>query len=773
MAPTTAEEDPSAASDAVSLHTIAEQADAYETQEQEDADLALALALEEEESARFARTQSILHPQGSEPSEPLAAPETEAFLPYRDDPDAVDDIDPPPYRDDPNAGPAEGEQTADAEAAGVRTQRQNIFLRIVRKIAKVWLCYLIWSTVITIIIIIVVVILAFVYGGKGPRGDPKEAAWLASGSNDYELNLPKLYPALAESSSSTCKDTWEELASSLPCHRMILSPAWDDGNATEVKMAGADPVYYNDAVCTRTCKTALMKIDSPVLDKCVNRSDRFDFERYGKDGRAYFEKQDVVEGPAEVAQTLLARYDRLCSGPPKKYFGKKPLSCAEELWLTWGIVDGKNEANLNGLDTFLSQTSVRKTIPATKQTVVKLMPSGRNETFKRSVSSRRVGPHRGQTECSNCLKDWLTRKTLSYRPGQILHTDPKKGELGLAEFAKKMQNASQRCYSYNNREERVWKAMGWWCDGAPCRDDYGRDILPAEVLTILHGTSKKYTTPGPYPPNLYYPPWPAPPNLDIVPSNKKKAVRAMLDAAQDSRCPGALGLFGLYTENPYLVSAHILSHLCTPRCLNEVDRMSVLAKAAEYPESTFVGIPGSLSTTRMLCDLPFEVSSPNSFKTTPDTLCTPGQLALKFDVLRDFPPLPGSVPDPDYEPQDPYSRADVLATFRTGLAAVKAWNDEYGSDISRSQESLRKLRIAESACNTCVGQHFIGQEGKWKETVDAFLADPDVNGTEYVRVAREGWVQCGKMFGVDLRWRERKELFEKVGLGDGVGGLPN
>lgn len=745
--PPTVEDDPSTASDAVSLHTIAEQADAYETQEQEDADFAFALALEEEESARFARTQTLIHPHSSEPAEPRVASEPEAFQPYRDDPEAVTDIDPPPYRDDPDTEPAEGEQTPDSEAAADRPQRQNIFLRILRKIAKAWLCYLICSTVFTILVVVVVLILAFIFGNKQgtSQGDPKEAAWKASGSQDYNLNLPKLYPALEKSTSSTCKKNWEDLGSGLPCHRMILSPAWDNGDATEAKAAGADPVYYNDAVCTKTCKIALSKLDSPMPNTCVDRTNRFDFNTYGKNGKAYFEEHSIEEGPADVSKSLLARYDRLCSGPPKRYIGKKPLSCAEDLWLNWGIVDGKNEANLNGLDTFLEKTSVKKTIPASKQTIIKLRPSGINATFTRNANSRRVGPGRSETECTDCLQDWFLRKTLSFRYGELLEPGTRT-PLGLADFADRIKNASQRCYAYNQKENHVWEAMGWWCDGAPCRKD--DDSIPLPVINVLHGYDK-----------THLPSQPSGSRLDTVPDNKKKAVRTLLGALQDMRC-GALGITPSDFTNPFVTSAHLVSSLCSPRCLNDVDRIAGLVEAAKHPGSPFTTITDSIANVHTLC----RSSPPVSFTTTPDTLCAPGYAALNLTSLI-------ASPSSSSASTPPLPRASILSTFRTALASVKDWNDGFRPGTLQSYPSLQKLRIAESACNTCAGEMFIGQEGRWKETVDAFLADPEVNGTEYVRVAREGWVECGKMFGMRLWPGQKKALFEKVGLGEGVGGL--
>ncbi|CAI6332214.1 unnamed protein product [Periconia digitata] len=740
------DEDPSAASDAVSLHTIAEQADAYAPQEQEDADFALALALEEEESARFARTRTNINPHNDERIESPAGPETEGFLPYHDDPETTDDIDPPPYRDDPDAEPIEGESSTDTEAAAVLPQRQSAFLRILRKIAKAWLCYLMCSTVFTIVIVVVVLVFAFFHGkASTSQGDPKEAAWSASGSQDYDLNLPKLFPSLAESTSDTCKKTWEDFASGLSCHRMILSSAWDNGNVTEVEAAGADPVYYKDAVCTRACKKALTNLDLPMLNTCADRTNHFDFEQYGKDGKSYFEKYSIEEGPAGVSKSLWERYDRLCSGPPKRYIGRQPPSCAEDLWMTWGIVEGRNEANLNGLDTFLEQTSVKKTIPSARQVVTKLRPSGMNETVARTLNSRRVGPGYGETECNTCVKDWLTRKALSFRYGEMLEPGTRT-PLGLADFADKMKNASQRCYAFPQEQNRVWSAMGWWCDGKPCRKD--DDSIPWVVVNILHGYEKQYIDPPP-------------PQFDVhnIPGNKKQAVHTLLDAVQDMRC-GALGITSDDLTNPFVTSAPVLSRLCTPRCLNAVDRIAALVEDAKYDGSPFEVISDSITSVHALC----KSSSPISFATTSDTICAAGYAALNMTSLIASPTsLSPSNP--------PFPRASILSTFRTALASIQEWNDGDHSAALRSHKSLQKLRIAESVCNTCAGEMFIGQEGKWKDTVNAFLSDPEVNGTEYVRTAREGWVQCGKMFGMRLSWGQKRRLFEQVGLGDGVAGL--
>jgi hypothetical protein len=88
-----------AASDALSLHTIAGRDDAYFTQEQEDADFALALSLEDDE------VQNLIaaHRRGEVESPSGVPPNTVEVQPYRDDPGSDEIL--PPYYDDPTLKP--------------------------------------------------------------------------------------------------------------------------------------------------------------------------------------------------------------------------------------------------------------------------------------------------------------------------------------------------------------------------------------------------------------------------------------------------------------------------------------------------------------------------------------------------------------------------------------------------------------------------------------------------------------------------------------------
>lgn len=263
------DDDPSTASDALSLHTIAEP-DAYATQEQEDADFALALALEEQESQRYAHTQSIL--QGQDPNQVAVPPpeQTDTTPPYRDDPDAIvideEQADnPPPYRDDPDA-PVEEEAS---EIVTTPARRPRALLRILRNLFNVWYCCAMWSSLFLIVIIIVILGVLARFGNKG--ANPKESAWIASRSKDYQLRVWDLYPPLEAGASKECKEAWRtgRETQSLGCHRMILSSAWDDGDADQVRVEEADPFFYSEAVCRDWCRSELTQMVNSLVDNCT------------------------------------------------------------------------------------------------------------------------------------------------------------------------------------------------------------------------------------------------------------------------------------------------------------------------------------------------------------------------------------------------------------------------------------------------------------------------------------------------------------------------
>lgn len=154
------------ASDVLSLHTL-DNTDVLATQEQEDADLALALALEEQESQRYARTQMMM--RGLDPNQINTSrtipPETST--PYRDTTRSIDSANEqsasfPPYRDDPDAIAVEEA----GDSLPPSANRPGSFMRIMRKLFKMWLCCFAISTILTILVILVVFVFTLVYGTK-------------------------------------------------------------------------------------------------------------------------------------------------------------------------------------------------------------------------------------------------------------------------------------------------------------------------------------------------------------------------------------------------------------------------------------------------------------------------------------------------------------------------------------------------------------------------------------------------------------------------------
>ncbi|KAF2439573.1 hypothetical protein P171DRAFT_125806 [Karstenula rhodostoma CBS 690.94] len=753
--PSRVDDDPSTAADALSLHTIAD-ADVYASQEQEDGDFALALALEEQENERYARTQRIS--RGDDPNRVDATPEVPVDVPvevppppYRDDPNATEPDNLPPYRDNPDAAPAEAE--AD-EAAVEPAKRQAAIVRVLRKLAKAWLCVLMVSTFVTITIIVVVVVLVFVYG-KTPvsKEASKQAAWDASGSSDYDLRLPKLYPALEKGTKDTCKSAWDEYSRSLSCHRMILSPAWDNGDAAEANAAGADPFFYSTAVCTDECKRSLNDLQRAARS-CLNRTDRFDFGAYGNDGKAYFEAGKIEEGPLHVFTGLSERYRGLCRSK-HSFADTKWGTCAADLWMNWGIVGGKNEAHLNGLDQFMQQTSVKKTVQGGVQHFPMLLRTGTNGTTSIRVKQRTVGPGDRETTCSACTVDWLARKMRSFEFGQVL--DPATGEaLGLSAFREKIRSALARCSraeartALRNADAR-WTELGWWCKDKPCIPSIDRPTFSNETMAVLHG-------------------WPEDSEGIVMLRElleKKQAPAKVLEAAQVlydglRAMPCGYGFDPMMAKREILPRSHIVARLCSDPCRNALDRLrqqhgALFAEAAR--DRTYEPLFRYPTTAAEIVDRVCLSTAPGSIVVTPENLCAPGYAALGWPEWI-FAGTYGGYPDPPI-------RAQILDVFSRGMDELADRLEKHPRNCFHGDEDCARTwskMIAESACNTCAGEIFIGVQGTWKKTTEEFLGDRDVNGTAYVAAAKKGWRTCAKMYGIHLNEREWQRKWRERGL---------
>ena len=744
-------DDPAAAaSDALSLHTIAEQADAYAAEEQEDADFALALALEDEESQRLIQAHNEARNQTQDQTEVRPDDYTEAFPPYRDDPNADDQLEsgpitaPPTYRDDPNAALEDGLGADHDELVTAPTRHRNC-VRILRKAGKTWLFCLGLITGLTLVIIGVVLILVWNFG----KEDPRDAAWKWSGSVDYQLNLPKLYPTLEDGATENCKKIWGQHASGMGCHRMILSPAWDDGKAEEVNAAGADPYGYSVEICNDRCRDSIQQLASSFERSdgaCQRRTDRFDLSDYGNGGKAYFDKSKLDEGPVQVGRSLMERFERLCKSPPTR---GKSLSewetCAADLWMRWGIVDGKNEMNMNGLQTFLEQTNAKRTIPAGRKSGSVTIIGG-EKTYDVDFPSRTVGPGVGETDCGYCTVDWLERKMRSFEYGEML--DPLSGEaLGLKVFSEQMTNALQRCRHGANEGggalQRVrwkWMKYGWWCDYAPCQKDQN---VTGVVRQVLHGVRKDDD-------------WPLPwiQSSMMVHDAPTKALEALRDGLTTMSC--SIWFNASNAIDQIIPHQHVVERLCSGQCRNAVDRMQQ-QHGREFPKGDSRSVPGRLfgawDLAREQADLICLDGSPRNTVVKPSTsFCAPGYAALGHPEWI----FPQNVP----------SRPQILSVFSGAINELDKKLPRYiprPQDDPESQRVLARM-VTESLCNTCAGSIFIGKDPNWKKTVDEYLSDKSVDGREYVQVAKKGWLVCARMFGLRLTMRDRQRIWGMTGL---------
>lgn len=403
--------------------------------------------------------------------------------PYRDDPHAtVSEEKLMPYRDDPDAVPVEEE--AD-DAVFEHKKRQMGILRVLRKLSKTTICILVSTLVATLIAIVFIPTITY-DAISSWRDTPYQPVIQTSGLSNHNMHLPKIYPSLEDGASDTCHAAWTQYPRKLTCHSMILSPAWDNGDATEVQKRDADPFFWSEAVCTNECKQALGDLES-VARACINRTDRFDLANSGDD---YTSFKRIEEGPLHLYMGLSARYRSLCRVLPDKAHTQWG-TCATDLWMDWGVVDGRNEAQLNGLDDFMRQTSVKKTIPGGVQRLPRLLRGDTKGMATVRVKQRSVGPGNGETGCSACTVSWLARKMQSFEFGMIL--DPNTGDvLGLSDFRGKLRSALLRCDAPEvsailDDIDAQWTKRGWWCGNKACSPSIDSPSFSFETKAILHG----------------------------------------------------------------------------------------------------------------------------------------------------------------------------------------------------------------------------------------------------------------------------------------------
>lgn len=730
--------------DAVSLHTIAEQADAYATQEQEDADFAFALALEDEETRRLMpRGQQSQNQGGNQNTEG-----SEVHIPYRDDPDHTESVDEEVdvltrYRDDPDAEPTEIDETTDGVIAARPTLLWRKFSKILKIVRRAWCIALVVFAV--IIVSAIGIVLIMVPTSKGPS--PKDRAWSASHSTDGDLRLPQLYPSLEDGADTDCKRVWEKYARTLRCHRMILSAAWDDGDAEKVKAEGADPFALSEEICTEQCRASIGHIRNPMHNGCFRRTDRFDILNYGKDGVAFFDKREIEEGPIHVWRSLERRYTRLCAKAPKDTFLDKSEwgTCSADLWMRWGIVDNTNEANMNGLDTFFEATDEKKTIKGGKRTGTIDIGGGKTKNYDVDVPTRKVGPGINETECGYCTLDWLERKMASFEYSQML--DPNSGEvLGLSEFSDLMYHAIRRCEGPYHagqaliRVHRKWTKYGWWCDRKPC----GQDLpISSEVRSLLHGVRE-----DDHP-------------LDKIqvlmegPNAPKEALQALYDGTKSLPCSIWFNEdISLHNIVPH---QYRVQRLCSDACRNAVDRLQQqhgqdFSAAASNSDPLYQDFFSVWFTAMRVVNQTCLNPSPRAIVREGTSFCAPGYAALGHPewIFSNAPP----------------SKSDILSSFATGVDKLAASLPRYVQPIGKDEESQRTVaRLwAESVCNTCAGELLVGRNPDLKGRVDEFYDDEEVDWNEYKDTAKKYFRTCLKMVGHELNRREEQKFWNEIGL---------
>jgi hypothetical protein len=734
------DDDPAAAtSDALSLHTIAERDDAYSLQEQEDADFALALSLEDEESQNLIAAQR--RSEAEPPSE--TPPNTVDVQPYRDDPDSDEIL--PPYRDDPNDIPTNSEDS-DVEAATTPSRRRE-WLQTLRKSSNI-IC--IWFAIFFFLSVVTFVIISgafFLFGRAASGRDSKDTAFRLSGSTDNNLKLPKLYPPLEKGASDSCKKTWEKYAADVWCHRMILYPAWDNGDVVEVNKAAADPWAYSEVVCQDYCRKAIRRLETPMQNACILRTDRFDLSSYGKDGKSFFDKERVEEGPQHVYHSLIERYDRLCAKPPLKQQKSEWGTCAADLWMNWGIVDGKNEANMNGLDIFLEKTVVKRTIEGRRRTgsVVTIWSGGKGEKkeYDVQVPTRNVGPGRSETDCGYCTLNWLERKMRSFEYGQILDKESGKA-LSLADFNGKMESAINRCGGL--QPERIlrevqrykWGQLSWWCDYGPCPQ---QPEVAEETRKVLHGLEEDD--------------WPLTEIRRVMSERDapKKALEALHDGLLKMPCYMWTSEHDALKE--IIPNQHTIHHLCSDQCRNAVDRLQqqygeeFAALAVTTPQiNIFQGWTVALQQTNKTCLNP----APSRVVQDRTNFCAPGYAALGHPewIFRKV----------------PLSNTKILSAFSKQVDILDKKVPYYVPMPGKDAESQRIIakKLEESICNGCAGPLLTGKNPNWKKRINEFYADEDVDNREYTKVAKKYFMTCGRIAGLNLSRLQWDKIWKEVGL---------
>lgn len=286
------------------------------------------------------------------------------------------------------------------------------------------------------------------------------------------LNFPAFYPPLRASKSPACQAAWNTLRS-VPCHEKIWNRSWDNGKRTSI--FDPDIGLYANTLCQSSCKSEIERAWGMVSFQC-NEDDKFDMENYNG---PFTLDAEIEDGPVAAMRTIAQRLAHTCRPAPKqdKYRWQSPSYCVTVLWEDWGIVDGMNAGNLEGLAAFSRKTSVSRIESSQyrNEHLVRDTCDDVNAYDQRWVPARKLGPREGETQCGLCILNWLERKALSW--DENLQDSATGKQVSLKEFLEKVGSAGKRCEK--DEWEKVWnrvqKKYKGKEDGKSIQEDVGTE----------------------------------------------------------------------------------------------------------------------------------------------------------------------------------------------------------------------------------------------------------------------------------------------------------
>jgi hypothetical protein len=722
LGPMVGEDLPHPDADALSLHTIAE-SEVYAPQEVGYKDIALSSSLRNP-AFSAARTFEEIEDRTRDGGEGSTHD-----VPYRDDPDAIVD----------SADEGVGAFTTD-ESMQPDLRLRMRWTQHASRILASWTPALVKHA-----LRLVAFVLLFIAMGLSIAIVPalrqkevlppttKQRAFELSGSTSGNLVLQRLYPQLEEGVTQPCKNAWEELEG-LSCPEAILSSAWDKGDDRHVRSMKMDIWAYSNLVCdeSRRCEKAIHDANDKISRACTLRTNRFDFADYQARAYNYFRIEELDDGPVQTLNSLGARYWRLCDRATADLSGA-PIEWgthAAELWMKWGIADGKNaDKNLRDVRTFIDATSEKKTIKRHIQRGSVETEKG-TVPYKVEVLERKVGPGEGETDCGYSIRIWLERKWRSFEPGAVMNprTD---NVMGLAEFNELMETAAKRCEKSEidemlTRQHTLWKQYGWWCNGAPCRED--RPVSNG-VLRLVHGM-------------VAYE-WPM--NAIRASQDAPNAPREVLEAFHDSLLSMPCSIW----VNEVDIMMHIdpsdyrVRRLCSNECRNSVDRIQqqIGEKFKEASQNHWGSVwYNHWYDKRLLMNATCLGPDYNDLVTDTTPFCAPGYAVLNHPEWL----LPGN---------DSPSNKDILTVFDYQIDKLVRSLPNYIPRPGSDAESQRRLarQVSESACNRCAIELLIGKDSDRKRRVEEFLHDDEVRPSIYKQVVQRYSMLCASMVvGTDL-----------------------